>query len=92
MEKNTKIFDFFYKNLLSDKTKKRGEKTFVTIAIVSFLLHLTIIALVDLKWIYLNDYSKLLTNPIAAIYTPFSFILIYEVYLLVYYLPKSTTI
>jgi len=32
------------------------------------------------------------TNPIAAIYTPFSFILIYEVYLLVFYLPKSTTI
>jgi hypothetical protein len=33
-----------------------------------------------------------LKNPIAAIYTPFSFILVYEVYLLVYYLPKSTTI
>jgi hypothetical protein len=42
--------------------------------------------------ILVNDYSKLLNNPIAAIYTPFSFILIYEVYLLVYYLPKSTTI
>ena len=36
--------------------------------------------------------SSLFSNPIAAIYTPFSFILIYEVYLLVYYLPKSTTI
>jgi hypothetical protein len=30
-------------------------------------------------------------NPIAAIYTPFSFILLFEVYLLVYFLPKSTT-
>jgi hypothetical protein len=36
--------------------------------------------------------SNLLKNPIAAIYTPFSFILVYEVYLLVYYLPKSTSI
>lgn len=36
--------------------------------------------------------NSLFTNPIAAIYTPFSFILIYEVYLLIYYLPKSMTI
>jgi hypothetical protein len=33
-----------------------------------------------------------LKNPIAAIYTPFSFILVYEVYLLIYYLPQSTSI
>ena len=33
----------------------------------------------------------MLINPIAAIYTPFSFILVYEVYLLIYYLPKSTS-
>ncbi|MBC7569537.1 MAG: hypothetical protein H7319_07375, partial [Spirosoma sp.] len=39
----------------------------------------------------ISSYSDLFTNPIAAIYTPFSFILTYEVYLLVYYLPKSTT-
>jgi hypothetical protein len=35
--------------------------------------------------------TELLNNPISAIYTPFSFILIYEVYLLIYYLPKSFT-
>lgn len=35
--------------------------------------------------------SELFENPISAIYTPFSFILIYEVYLLIYYLPKSFT-
>lgn len=45
-----------------------------------------------LDFIHLELLSKLFNNPIAAIYTPFSFILIYEVYLLVYYLPKSTTI
>jgi len=33
--------------------------------------------------------SKFFSNPIAAIYTPFSFILIYEVYLLIFFLPKS---
>lgn len=45
-----------------------------------------------LDFIHLALLTKLFNNPIAAIYTPFSFILIYEVYLLVYYLPKSTTI
>ena len=33
--------------------------------------------------------SDLLSSPIAAIYTPFSFILIYEVYLLIFFLPQS---
>ncbi|MFT5773057.1 MAG: hypothetical protein ACI9ZX_002462, partial [Algoriphagus sp.] len=35
--------------------------------------------------------SDLLKSPISAAYTPFSFILVYEVYLLIYYLPKSFT-
>lgn len=92
MKENYKIFDFFYSKLLSEKTKHRSETIIVSIAIVSFLLHLLIIALVDLRLIRVNDHTSLLSNPISAIYTPFSFILIYEVYLLVYYLPKSTTI
>jgi hypothetical protein len=63
----------------------------VIIAIASFLLHLLLIALVDLKVLAFDGYKELFNNPIAAIYTPFSFILVYEVYLLIYYLPKSTT-
>ena len=35
--------------------------------------------------------SKLLSNPISALYTPFSFILIYEAYLLIFYIPRSFT-
>jgi len=92
MKQANSLFSFLYSALLSKKTKKRAEIFFVSLAIISFLMHLAIIALVDLKIILINDYSKLLSNPISAIYTPFSFILIYEVYLLVYYLPKSTTI
>ena len=64
----------------------------IYIAIISFLLHLSLIGLVNLEIISVADHIKLLSNPIAAIYTPFSFILIYEVYLLLYYLPKSTSI
>ncbi|MBC7643149.1 MAG: hypothetical protein H7174_12585 [Flavobacterium sp.] len=92
MIQNKNLFDFFYAKLLSENTKHKSEKVIVTIAIISFLLHLSIIGLVDFGIIQIYDHSSLLSNPISAIYTPFSFILIYEVYLLVYYLPKSTTI
>jgi hypothetical protein len=85
------LSDTLYQKLLSDKTKKRSEKAILSIAIASFIIHLTIIYLVDFGIITLNESSDLLNNPIAAIYTPFSFILVYEVYLLIYYLPKSFT-
>lgn len=84
-------FEILYQKLLSDKTKKKIEKVILKIAISSFLVHLTLIYLVDFGIISLNSHAELLKNPIAAIYTPFSFILVYEVYLLVYYLPKSIT-
>ena len=78
-----------YQWLLSDETKKKGERLITTIAILSFLIHLIIILVIDFNVIVPRRDSELLINPIAAIYTPFSFILVYEVYLLVYYLPKS---
>ncbi len=84
-------FNVLYHKLLSEKTKKRSEDIILTIAIVSFLIHLFIIFLLDFGIISFNIKSDLLSNPIAAIYTPFSFILVYEVYLLIHYLPKSFT-
>lgn len=76
---------------LSDQTHKRGERWIIYIAIVGFLLHLLLIFFSQQGWVELNDPSRLLTSPLAAAYTPFSFILVYEVYLLIFYLPKSTT-
>lgn len=91
--RNTKVIvNFFFEFFLSEKTKKKCEKIIVYVAIISFIAHLLVIALVNLNIVEINDPSKLLVNPIAAIYTPFSFIIVYEVYLLIYYLPKSTSI
>jgi hypothetical protein len=59
-------------------------------AIASYAIHLLLILLVKQGVLHLD--SKFLKNPIAAIYTPFSFILVYEVYLLIYFLPKSISI
>lgn len=87
-----KKIEILYNLFLSESIKKKSEKVIITISIISFLLHLILIGLNKLNIIDLQSFSNLFNNPIAAIYTPFSFILIYEVYLLVYYLPKSTSI
>lgn len=92
MQKSDKLFNHFNDKLLSETTKKKYERIIVNIAIISFVIHLLLIVVVDFGWLKLGDSYSLLKNPIAAIYTPFSFILVYEVYLLVFYLPKSITI
>ena len=70
-----------------------SEKIIINIAIFSFIVHLSLIFLNQFG-VFGSQYegSSFFSSPIAAIYTPFSFILIYEVYLLIYYLPKSMTI
>lgn len=89
--KLSKLMEKLYQKLLSKKTKERSERVILWIALVSFIIHLLIIELIHFNIISINEPSNLLKNPIAAIYTPFSFILVYEVYLLIFYLPKSTS-
>ena len=91
MVKINKILQLLFDKLLSDKTRTKTEKVILNIALFSFFIHLTFIYLSKLDIINFTSSSELLNNPISAIYTPFSFILIYEVYLLIYYLPKSFT-
>jgi len=85
------LLEKLHQKLLSKKTKERSERVILWIALVSFIIHLLMIGLIHFNIITINEPSNLLKNPIAAIYTPFSFILVYEVYLLIYYLPKSTS-
>ena len=87
----SKLLEELYQKLLSKKTKEKSERVVLWIALVSFVIHLLMIGLIYFNIITINTPSNLLKNPIAAIYTPFSFILVYEVYLLIYYLPKSTS-
>jgi hypothetical protein len=87
----SKLLEKLYQKLLSNKTKEKSERVILWIALLSFIIHLLMIGLMHFNVININEPSNLLKNPIAAIYTPFSFILVYEVYLLIYYLPKSTS-
>lgn len=77
--------------LLSEKTRKQIEVVILSIAVISFVVHLIAIALGHYNIIEVQENSELLKNPISAIYTPFSFILVYEVYLLIFFLPRSIT-
>lgn len=86
---NNNLIDKVFDKLLSPKVKEHSEKIILSIAIVSYLFHLVLIVLANQHVIAVE--SKFLKNPIAAIYTPFSFILVYEVYLLIFFLPKSIT-
>lgn len=59
-------------------------------AIALFVVHLILTEVA--AWMPGWSQWPLLANPINAIYTPFSVLLIYEGYLLIYYLRRSTTI
>ena len=90
-DQNMNLLSKLYQICLSENAKNKIEKVILYIAIAGFFIHLLLIYLSKFGFITLLSESELFANPISAIYTPFSFILIYEVYLLIYYLPKSFT-
>ena len=81
------LFDKFF----SEKNRNFIEKLTIWLALVGFIIHLLIILMNNSDIINLNSDYPLLSSPISAIYTPFSIILYYEVFLLIYYLPRSFT-
>lgn len=87
----SKFNTFIYNSILSEAVKNKVERVILIVSIISFLTHLITIYLVNNQLITIPEGLNLFESPIAAIYTPFSFILIYEVYLLIFYLPRSIT-
>lgn len=72
--------------------RKRFENIILLFAGLGFVVHLLLILLKNQRiLIFPVAQQDLLLDPIAAIYTPFSLILVYEVYLLLFYLPRSFT-
>jgi len=81
-----------YDRCNSDKQQGRLEVWTVWFAVTGFLVHLALIAIArsvpDLNAGLLENLDR---NYLHAVYTPFSFILFYEVLLLVFALPRSHT-
>tara|TARA_A100001015_G_scaffold260720_1_gene305689 strand:+ start:309 stop:1178 length:870 start_codon:yes stop_codon:yes gene_type:complete len=81
------IFDKFF----SEKNRAIIENITIWSATIGFLIHLSLVLANNYSIIDIGNESLLLTNPISAIYTPFSIILYYEIFLLIFFLPRSFT-
>lgn len=86
------IVSQLYSILLSKKAKDALEKFIFFAAVIGFFIHLAVIGLLNINVITGGEDFVGFQNPIEAIYTPFSIILFYEIYCLIYYLPRSITI
>ena len=87
-----KAVENIFSGLFSEGNLKKFEKFILISATLGFIVHLLLILLNNNGYVDLSFFQdKLFVNPISAIYTPFSFILIYEAFLLIYYLPRSFT-
>lgn len=91
MSATNKTLGYLFDRLLSEHSREQTERFILTVSIICFSIHLALIAILKLGFLDSLPDSNFLTNPIAAVYTPFSFILLYEVYLLIYFLPLSFT-
>jgi hypothetical protein len=87
-----KTVENIFSGLFSEGNLKKFEKFILISATLGFIIHLLLILLNNNGYVDLSFFQdKLFVNPISAIYTPFSFILIYEAFLLIYFLPRSFT-
>ena len=86
------MIENLFSKIFSEKIIKKFEKYILYLASLGFVIHLSIILLNNYNLIELSVVgTNLFSNPISALYTPFSFILVYEAFLLIYYIPRSFT-
>jgi hypothetical protein len=84
---NTIIFSLsnYFDTYFNSKNTRKIELIILRIAVFSFLLHLLLIFLGN-NFLFFQHFQH---SYLKAIYTPFSFILYYEVFLLIIIIPKS---
>ena len=75
----------YFDSFCSEKNVRKVELLILRAAVFAFLIHLAIIFLGN-NFTYFKNFQH---SYLKAIYTPFSFILFYEVFLLVIIIPKS---
>ena len=83
---NRRVFEFFMGNSSEEKIRKLA----IVFAIVGFFVHILLWALYRTEKIAITgDASELVSSPLSALYTPFSILLVYEVYQLIRTIPES---
>ena len=91
MNKSYNFFDITFEKIFSNKNRKLVERATLWLSITGFIIHLILIYSKKFNLFNIPFEARLLDDPISAIYTPFSIILIYEIYLLIVFLPRSFT-
>lgn len=91
MSTSYSFFDTNFERIFSDQNRKRIERATLLLSIIGFIIHLILIYSKKFDLFNIPFEARLLEDPISAIYTPFSIILVYEIYLLIVFLPRSFT-
>ena len=91
MKRWQQAIDSTYARVFSSSNQKKIEIATLWLSVIGFVIHLILIYAKKFNWFHIPFEANLLIDPISAIYTPFSIILVYEIYLLVVNLPRSFT-
>jgi len=85
-EMNKRVFELS----MGDSTEESVRRASIALAVMGFFLHVSIWALYSTGRISVEGgASELLRSPLSALYTPFSILLVYEVYQLIRTIPDS---
>ncbi len=83
---NSKAFDF----TMGDSAEGFFRRVAIVLAVVGFFAHLALWALHSAGIVSIgSDAAELVNSPLSALYTPFSILLVYEVYQLIRTVPDS---
>ena len=83
---NKKLFELS----MGDATEEKIRKAAIVSAVLGFFVHIAIWALFRTERISITgEASELVSSPLSALYTPFSILLVYEVYQLIRAIPDS---
>ena len=75
---------------MGDETEERIRKATIVLAVVGFFVHISFWALDSTGRISITgEASELVSSPLSSLYTPFSILLVYEVYQLTRTIPDS---
>tara|TARA_Y100000748_G_scaffold235928_1_gene199937 strand:- start:8206 stop:9084 length:879 start_codon:yes stop_codon:yes gene_type:complete len=86
MRWNKVVFDLF----MGEEAEDRIRKAAIVLAVAGFFLHIGLWALDTTGRISITgESSELVSSPLSSLYTPFSILLVYEVYQLIRAIPDS---
>ncbi|MGB1461590.1 MAG: hypothetical protein ACPG9Q_04780 [Candidatus Thalassarchaeaceae archaeon] len=75
---------------MGDDAEEKVRKAAIASAVLGFFIHIAIWALSSTERISISgEASELVSSPLSALYTPFSILLVYEVYQLIRTIPDS---